>query len=128
MSVAAARSRAGRTPGSASGDLRFPSTVGRSLTGGQPFARMAAAIIGTRCGSEMASISTILPPAIVNPITVMGCPSAVTTTPAALAGDRFGPADQHRCRGKARAGVDAQHDLGMEQRDERVEVPVASGS
>ena len=46
-------------------------------------AKTTAAILRTRSGSAIASISTILPPATVKPITVMGRSPNVTTTPAA---------------------------------------------
>src|SRR2546430_16906937 len=52
--------------------------AGRLLVGEDP-----AAILRTRLGSAIASISTILPPATVKPITAKGRPATVTTTPAA---------------------------------------------
>ena len=53
------------------------------------FASTAVAIRRTRSGSVMASISTILPPLTVNPVTAKGRPLTVTTTPGA-------PVDQGR--------------------------------
>jgi CorA-like Mg2+ transporter protein len=48
-----------------------------------PSPRTAAAILRTRSGSAIASISTILPSVTVKPRTAKGRPSTVTTTPAA---------------------------------------------
>lgn len=45
--------------------------------------RIALAILRTRSMSAIASISTILPLATVNPITAVGRPPTMTTTPAA---------------------------------------------
>ena len=92
----------------------------------------------------MASISTILPSRTVKPRTDVGRPPGATTTPAApltsgrpderrevgererLPGHGGGSPDQRRRRGAA-AAVGAQHDLGVEDGDERVEVTVAGG-
>ena len=92
----------------------------------------------------MASISTILPPRTVKPMTDVGRPLGATTTPAApltsgrpherrevgererLAGHGGGSPDQRRRR-RAAAAVGAQHDLGVEHGHERVEVTAAGG-
>ena len=105
--------------------------------------RTAAAILRTRSGSAIASISTILPSVTVNPITAKGRPPTVTTTPAApftRAGRsrRARERDQRACpataaaprtttggAGAPGAEVGSQHDVGVEQRDEGVEVAPA---
>src|SRR5262245_26659003 len=56
-----------------------------------------AAILRTRSGSAMASISTILPPETTKPITTKGRPRTVTTTPA----DPFTSAGCRRAVGRA---------------------------
>ncbi len=71
-----------------------PAVCGVSTTFGRPSrdaglahdgvsASTAAAILRTRSGSLIESISTILPAAMVKPITVTGSPARVMTTPAA---------------------------------------------
>jgi len=104
--------------------------------------RTAAAILRTRSGSAIASISTILPSETVNPITANGRPATVTTTPAAphkcgaqlrgrvgehecLAGYGICATDHRRGRGALGAPVGAQHDIGIEQRNEGIEITAA---
>src|SRR5664280_576892 len=97
----------------------------------------AVAILPTRSGSAIASISTILPSTTAKPITLTGRPSILTITLAApftragyrrvdgrpskerrphacLAGDRGGPVDHHGGRAAHETRVDAQDDIRIE--------------
>ena len=90
-------------------------------------------------------ISTILPPATVKPTTEKGWPSANDTTPGAPLTERapalvtepvergragrhgVRPADDSRSAQARRTAVGPQHDVGVEHREEPVEVAVARG-
>ena len=96
-----------------------------------------------RARSAMPSISTILPPRTVNPMTETGRPPGATTTPAApfTSAGRTNGESRANIRAwlatasaprtsadpaAAGATVGAQHDVGIEHRNERVEVALVA--
>ena len=95
-----------------------------------------------RSGSASASMATIRPPVTVKPMTENGRPLGVTTTPATplISAGRTngarrgepGPRGEPRSRRRGRrasprALVGAQHDVGVQDGDEALEVAVAGG-
>ena len=105
--------------------------------------RTETSIARSRSGSASTSISTISPPAMVKPSTLNGRPSGAATRPAAPLTSAGRPelASAANCIAPAatvarpvdlpgegkRAGVGAQHDVGIEHGQQALEVALAGG-
>ena len=101
--------------------------------------RMVRSASAMRRGSSVRSIATIFAPVMVNPMRVIGLPSAAVTTPAAPlisagSGDLGDSGEGERAPGHRRRAADrlgavgAHHDVRVEGLQQRAEVAVAGGA